>query len=40
MFSKHPTLFLYMVVVAEASLQQTKTWAALRQNGYFFTLAV
>ena len=30
----------YRVVVAGASLEETKMWAAVRENGYFFALAV
>jgi len=28
------------VIVAGASLEETKMWAAVRENGYFFALAV
>ena len=30
----------HRVVVVGASLEETKMWAAVRENGYFFPLAV
>jgi len=35
--SNHAT---YRVIVAGASPGETKMWAAVRENGYFFALAV